>query len=167
MKPGASTEIQDLEYLVYSDCVEGGREWKALKDWSMNMVEAGERSGRPLNAVAKVADLLRNAGFVVTEEIRHMPIGSWPRDPGRKRLGRVVGEMLTSGLEGLSLRLFTRYLGWTKEETLVYLTKVRKSIRDRNVKAYFKVYVTLQTLRQQTLTSASYALRGYKPLHGI
>jgi hypothetical protein len=58
-------------------------------------------------------------------------------------LGQVVGEMLTGGLEGLSLRLFTRDLGWTKEETLIFLAKVRKSIWDCNIRVYFIVYVAL------------------------
>jgi hypothetical protein len=119
-----------------------------------------------MDIAAQLATILRSVGFIVKEEVRYMPIGCWPRSPELKLLGQVVGEMLTGGLEGLSLRLFTRDLGWTKEATLVFLAKVRKSIRDRNVRACFTTYVALQLLGQQTLTSASYAVCGRKPLHG-
>ena len=129
------------------------------------MVEAAKRSGRPLDITAQFANILRSVGFIVTEEVRYMPVGRWPRDPRLKRLGHIMGEGLMAGLEGLSLRLFTRDLGWTKEETLVFLTKVRKSIRDRNVRAYFRAYVAPQPVGQQTLTSTSYAVCGRKPLH--
>ena len=130
------------------------------------MVAAAKRSRRPLDVATQFANILRSVGFIVTEEVRYMPVGRWPRDPRLKRLGHIMGEGLMAGLEGLSLRLFTRDLGWTKEATLVFLAKVRKSIRDRNVRACFTTYVALQLLGQQTLTSASYAVCGRKPLHG-
>lgn len=41
------------------------------------------------------------------------------------------------GLEGLSLALLTRGLGWDKERVLAYLTAVRKDLYDPKIHAYW------------------------------
>ena len=40
---------------------------------------------------------------------------------------------LKEGLEGFSLALFTRVLGWSVEEIQVLLSKVRKDLDDKNI----------------------------------
>lgn len=42
---------------------------------------------------------------------------------------------LKEGIEGFSLVLFTRILGWAPEEVQVLLSKVRKDFEDRNIHA--------------------------------
>jgi hypothetical protein len=42
---------------------------------------------------------------------------------------------LTGGLEGLTLALFRRSLGWTKEDVEVFLVDVRKELNDRKIHA--------------------------------
>jgi hypothetical protein len=42
-----------------------------------------------------------------------------------------------NGLYGLSVALFTRGLGWTAEETEVFLVNVRKDLKDRRIHAYW------------------------------
>lgn len=42
---------------------------------------------------------------------------------------------MREGLEGFSLALFTRNLGWSVEEVQVLLSKVRKDMADRNIHA--------------------------------
>ena len=37
------------------------------------------------------------------------------------------------GLEGFSLALFTRFLGWSPEEVQVLLSKVRKDLENRDM----------------------------------
>ena len=44
---------------------------------------------------------------------------------------------LTEGLEGIILRLFTEILGMTKEEVLVFLTEVRKGLKDKSIHAQY------------------------------
>lgn len=46
-------------------------------------------------------------------------------------------QNICNGLYGLSVALFTRGLGWTAEETEVFLVNVRKDIRDRRIHAYW------------------------------
>jgi hypothetical protein len=50
-----------------------------------------------------------------------------------------VLEDLGPGLEGLSMALFTRILGWTKEETDVFLAGVRKDMKNTKIHAYWNM----------------------------
>jgi hypothetical protein len=52
------------------------------------------------------------------------------------KVGLWTNENLGPGLEGFSLGLFTRVLGWKKEEVEVFLTKVRKDMNDKKTHAY-------------------------------
>lgn len=107
-----------------------------LHEWSVNMVEAAKRSGRPIDVAPRFTKILEDAGFIaVTEETRPVPIGGWPRDPTLKLIGRIVGGMLTDNLEGISSALFTRNLKWTEEEMRVYLARVRKDLRVHDMMA--------------------------------
>lgn len=48
------------------------------------------------------------------------PLNEWPRDPHHKELGAWTRENLHAGIEGLVMALFTRYLGWARDEMLVF-----------------------------------------------
>ena len=39
------------------------------------------------------------------------PVSQWPKDPYYKEIGVWAQENLSTGVEGLMLALFTRYLG--------------------------------------------------------
>ena len=47
------------------------------------------------------------------------------------------------GLEGLILRIFTRQLGYSKDECNVICAKMRQEMRDPAVHMMFHLYVTL------------------------
>jgi hypothetical protein len=48
-------------------------------------------------------------------------------------------ENLGGGLEALSVGLFTRVLGWSKEELDVFLAQVRNELKDTKIHSYFEV----------------------------
>jgi hypothetical protein len=50
-------------------------------------------------------------------------------------------ENFSAGLSGLSIAVFTRGLGWTQEETELFLIEVRKSMKDLNIHGYYPIYV--------------------------
>lgn len=52
-----------------------------------------------------------------------------------------VLEDLGPGLEGLSMGLFTRILGWSKEETDIFLATVRRDMKDTKIHAYWNMWV--------------------------
>jgi hypothetical protein len=48
-------------------------------------------------------------------------------------------ENVESGLQGLSMMLFTNVLGWSAAEVDVFLVNVRKDLRNRGIHAYWPV----------------------------
>lgn len=48
-------------------------------------------------------------------------------------------EDMTAGLEGFSLGLFTRVLGWSAEEVQVFIAKVRKDFANTKIHSYWPV----------------------------
>lgn len=77
----------------------------------------------------------------VTEKIFKMPTGPWPKDPKLRLVGAFEQENLWVNLDGISLRVFQKGLGWSAEETSVFLAGVRKDIKDRRIHAYYPYYV--------------------------
>ncbi len=45
-------------------------------------------------------------------------------------------ENMCGGVEGLSMGLFTRVLGWSKAEVDVFLVDVRKDMKDTKIHSY-------------------------------
>lgn len=70
-----------------------------------------------------------------------MPLAPWPDDPKMREIGRIRGMAMNQGVEGYSLALYTRYLGWSADELRVLLAKVRSEFNDLNNRMYIAVYV--------------------------
>lgn len=100
-------------------------------------VEAGEAAGRSFSLPVKYKEYLERAGFVdVVERRMKWPVNQWPKDPYYKDIGAWLHGNLSTGVEGLMLALFTRYLGWTKEEVMVAAMECREALKDRRTHAY-------------------------------
>lgn len=78
------------------------------------------------------------AGFTkVTVHHYKWPTNRWPKDKGHKLIGLWTLANVGGGLEGLSMALLTRGLGWSREKVLAYLTDVRKDLHDPKIHAYW------------------------------
>jgi hypothetical protein len=65
---------------------------------------------------------MQEAGFVdVVERVFELPQNEWPETPA-KEIGKWTMANFEYGLEGLSLRLFSRGLGWSDERTILFCT---------------------------------------------
>lgn len=95
---------------------------------------------RPMDVATKYKEMMEKAGFqkLVQREFK-WPLNTWPKDKRYKEIGAWTFQNYDLGLEGLTLGLFTRALGWSREETLTYCAEVRKQLRDRRVHAYLPV----------------------------
>jgi len=100
-------------------------------------VDASKALGRRINAAPEYKSMMEAAGFEdVVEKQFKWPINSWPKDKYYKELGQWTFANLDSGIEGLTLALFTRGLGWTVEKTTVFCAELRKQFRDTSIHAY-------------------------------
>jgi hypothetical protein len=114
----------------------------ALKQWCDLMVQAGEASGFLLTTCGDAEKLMAEAGFVDITRVPFMwPINPWPRDEKYKRLGWYTETNFLEGLEAMTLALFTRFLGWTREAVLEFVERVRADFQDTSKHAYFDLYV--------------------------
>jgi hypothetical protein len=46
---------------------------------------------------------------------------------------------LLEGIEGFSVALFTKILGWSRAELEVFLAQVRKDVQNRRIHAYWRL----------------------------
>jgi hypothetical protein len=136
LEPGGWLELQDLNFPFRSDD-ETLKPEHALYQWSEFMLEASTKAGKPINFSSQFEQLMKDAGFVnVTAKALKWPSNSWPKNNKKKKLGLWQGGNLAYGIEGFSLALFTRVLGWTKKEVDVFLMKVKNDIKDRTIHSY-------------------------------
>lgn len=97
-------------------------------------------AGRGADTAVHYKQQLADAGFTnINQTIYRWPQNRWPKDKKFKELGMWVLEDLGGGLEGLSLALFTRVLGWSKEETEVFLAGVRQDMKNTRIHAYWNM----------------------------
>ncbi|KAJ0290140.1 hypothetical protein CBS470a_004025 [Colletotrichum nupharicola] len=112
----------------------------ALMRWHETMYEAGDVIGRSIESPSKHVDAIRTAGFVdVTVKRFAWPLNSWPKEKKLKEIGMLHYVNLDLALEGLSLGLFTRALGWTRQEVLDLCAKARMDLKNRKIHAYWNV----------------------------
>ena len=108
-----------------------------LVTWQNLMNEAAVKSGRIIAAGPLLKDHLINAGFeYVTETVVKTPLGLWPADKTEKEVGLYMREVMLEGLEGITVALFTRVLGWDIKDTLELVNKCKKTLQNKKVHIY-------------------------------
>ncbi|MCJ1434852.1 hypothetical protein MMC27_004222 [Xylographa pallens] len=143
MKPGAWLEMQELQFPVKSDDGSAGKD-SPFSEWSYRVMEAAEKVGINPRSCEKFEEQLAQQGFVnIRYETIKWPIGSWAKGKKEKEIGRWMLENTMQGLQGVSMALLTRHLGWSREAVEVFLIKVREQILDRSSHVYVDVRVVL------------------------
>ncbi len=66
-----------------------------------------------------------------------IPVGSWPLDEKLKEIGRFAHLAIEQDIEGYVL-FMTTTLGWSREEILVYLAKLRQEVRSGQIHAFYR-----------------------------
>lgn len=140
LTPGGYAELQDVDVFIRSDD-NTLTEDHALRKWGLLLDKAAKEHGTPFMDTNRFKPLMAEVGFVdIKEKPFKWPINRWPKDKRFKELGE-WSKLNTEGLlEGLSMALFTRCLGWTAEEVSVFLVDVRKDLNDPKIHAYWSMY---------------------------
>ncbi|RDW68160.1 hypothetical protein BP6252_09556 [Coleophoma cylindrospora] len=141
LNPGGYVEISDIIFPITADDGTLSKE-SALARWSDLMLKASQSLNRSLESAKTYRGLLEGAGFTELEETEYKwPQNRWPREKRFKELGMWTLENISTGLEGLSLALFTRGLQWSKEELEVFLVDVRKDMKNTRIHSYWPIHV--------------------------
>ncbi|KAJ5817017.1 hypothetical protein N7447_009250 [Penicillium robsamsonii] len=141
LRPGGWIELQEFEVMLKSDddsmCLA-----PALCEFLERLTQASEAFHRPMNIAEGHWQRLVEAGFEdVRDEVYKVPSSVWARDPVQKEIGRYNQCSLLMAVESYSLALFTRVLGWSNNDTQVFLAGVRRDIKNPAVHTYCKLHV--------------------------
>lgn len=137
LKPGGWIEFQCIHGVL--GCDDGSLpDDSSFRQYDKLVQEAAIAFGTPLDDPARWKEWFQKEGFEdVVEKRFKVPSNTWPKDPRMKLVGAFEKENMLEGLEGFSVRLFQRGLGWTPEETNILLEKVRNEIRNKSIHAYY------------------------------
>ncbi|KAF5973508.1 methyltransferase [Fusarium bulbicola] len=150
LNPGGRIEMIDIIYPLLSDDDTITKD-SALSKWSELLHDIFTKNGRPMDSALKYKDQLEEAGFVDVNIVkRKWPLNRWPKDPRHKQIGTWAQQNTLDALAALSLAVFTRPdgqggLGWSKEEVEVFLTDVRKDIKNVNIHSYWPIWSVYAT----------------------
>lgn len=153
LKPGGWIEMQEYEAWIRSDddTIDNA---PSVKQWQELCDEASTKFGKKLNVAEAHKQRLIDAGFVDVRDdvykvcsnlpypaadthIRlQVPIGTWPRDPKLKELGKYQLEQMCDCVEPFTLALLTRILKWRNEECQVLMAGVTRDFRSRRNHLY-------------------------------
>ncbi|EHK23609.1 uncharacterized protein TRIVIDRAFT_190556 [Trichoderma virens Gv29-8] len=141
LKPGGWIEFQCHTGLL--QCDDGTLpEDSTFRSWANLTKTACERYGTPVDDPTRFKQWFEQRGFeCVTEEVYKMPCTPWAKDKRLKLIGAWEQHNLMNHLEGLTMRLFQKSLGWSEEEILVISAMLRKELRDLGVHSYWPYYV--------------------------
>ncbi|PSN69466.1 S-adenosyl-L-methionine-dependent methyltransferase [Corynespora cassiicola Philippines] len=134
-------EIHDIDMIIR--CDDGSLPTNsALVRWHNYMHDGAAKVGLPLDAIAHIPEMMKEAGFVdiVATPVK-WPINTWPKDKKYKELGKWVSENFYWGAESMCLALFTRCLGWSIEEVQVFAAAFRNDLRNKKLHAYWNFWI--------------------------
>ncbi|KAI9036605.1 class I SAM-dependent methyltransferase [Aspergillus affinis] len=141
LKPGGYFEVKEGD--ISAKCDDGS----IPKEWSLGIAEkeslrACDSLGQTLRAPEYIKQWMEEAGFVdVEERIFRLPMNTWPKDPELKEIGRYQCAQHLEAVSPFALGLLVEVLGWSREETELFLVGVRDNIKDRSIHAYFSIRV--------------------------
>ncbi|KAF2025084.1 S-adenosyl-L-methionine-dependent methyltransferase [Setomelanomma holmii] len=139
-KPGGYIELQEMDYMgiVQPTSRNPGT---SFITWCAEQGLAGKKAGLNLRtSVSFLTSSLARAGFVDCQVLEYkLPIGPWARDKRLRNAGLLQLSAMLEGIEGLSLRLYTFYAGWSLDELKILLAKVRSELKDPGCHTYWPV----------------------------
>ncbi|KAI2603808.1 methyltransferase LaeA [Hypoxylon fragiforme] len=95
------------------------------------------RAGRPITPNPNTVSMLQRLGYVDVEQvIKRVPFNSWSEDEHEKVMSKWFNLGMTQGLHALSIAPLTRMNGYDPEQVADLVTRVRKEVCSRGMRAY-------------------------------
>lgn len=134
-RPGGFVEIAEGRANFWCDDDSLGEDTSTFR-WLSEFRRLSEPLG--FDITPQLPQTLEDAGFEDVELTqRVVPLGTWPRDPALKEIGRWFRvQFLEGAIEAYTLALFTRAGGWTNEEVQVLLARVRAELKSNTFHLY-------------------------------
>ncbi len=137
LKPGGWVELQECQFPGFDEDYSGAGKQSAYVQWTKYVAQALIKGGIDPASAGSFLVLLQRQGFVnVQEKVITWPGSAWSEEPVKKEIGRLMKPNVTKSLDGVSTRLFTKELGWEKEEVEAMIGRVRAELDDPHKKPY-------------------------------
>ncbi|KAL2424331.1 Methyltransferase pytC [Exophiala dermatitidis] len=141
LNPGGWIEVMDFEAWGSTDD-NSLPEDSSYHKWQVELGNAATKFGRVMNVIPQIKGMLDDAGFQdIKEEVYKVPLSPWPKDKRLKELSLYMNLTMTEAAPAYSLALFTRVLGWQKEEVEVLMAGVRSDLRNLKYHLYTRMHV--------------------------
>lgn len=102
---------------------------------------AAEAAGYPQGQRHLEKSRLEAAGFTsIRSEVINVPMGTWPRDPRKKTIGKMWLISVLEGLEATSLRNLTKCKDWKVEDVRDLCEKVKSELVEPHTGAFTPVH---------------------------
>ncbi|KAF3482146.1 uncharacterized protein GIQ15_04905 [Arthroderma uncinatum] len=141
LEPNGYAEFYDFDFFFRSD----DNSLLPSHEMYVNCSEttrAAEKIGQTACPGPHLAGWARDAGFVnISEQKLKIPIGPWAKDPKMKEIGAWNQLQAMEGMEGWSMALLTRIMGWSEEKVREHLVKLKRDYLDPKIHAYMTGYV--------------------------
>jgi SAM-dependent methyltransferase len=136
LAPGGYLELQDglfpFSFLDPQPPADG-----PLMRWFANALDASKRSGRPWDNAQHYSRWMAEQGFVDIVEKRYFwPHGMWAKGDKMKKLGVAFQEDMKVAVEAISMKLFTKVLGWSEADVRACIDEVVRCMGEKRVYMY-------------------------------
>ncbi|CAJ2504085.1 Uu.00g114790.m01.CDS01 [Anthostomella pinea] len=134
LRPGGWVEMQEINHFPMSTNDSMTPDHPVAQYWRLineGLAELGVNF--KFASGGRIAELMRQCGYInVTEQIFHVPIGTWPRNKKLKSVGLYWKTILLDGVQAIALGPMTRGLRWRVEQVETFLATVRKAYHDNS-----------------------------------
>lgn len=137
LEPGGWLETTETQFPPRRADGDNPRD-SAMITWGEHVYEAAATAGIDARASEKFTDQLRAQGFVNVERADvQWPIKPWPRGQKFKYMGRLLHKNTLDAVPAIGMGLFTRRLGWTKEQVDEFCADVIKDVEAKGSHYYY------------------------------
>ncbi|KAL9098439.1 MAG: hypothetical protein Q9163_005900 [Psora crenata] len=136
LKLGGNVEVVDHSRIQLTEEPENSY----IGIYNTALESAAEKAGTPLNLDHLKGPMFERVGLSVTKtKSLDIPLGTWSPDPRKKVAGKMALISALEGLEAVSLRLLTKWQGWTEEAVRDLCKKVTEEVLRPDARAYMKL----------------------------
>ncbi|KAH8155419.1 uncharacterized protein LAJ45_00429 [Morchella importuna] len=138
LKPGGWVDLSEYDMHLFSD--DGTyHEGLGLYKFYDLVNQAAAESGRVFNIAGSLKASIEAAGFInVHQEMRKIPVGTWPADQKQKTMGAYILLTAESAFDAFGMRLLTNFHGMEVTEVNKLVNSAKKDVHDRRIHSYSK-----------------------------
>lgn len=139
LRRGGWVQLTEYNYILQSD-VGLLSDQHALHEWGVLYREVMQQDRDPRAGRSLRWWLDRPGVEDVCEQVFHVPIGKWSKDPQQDHIGEQMRVNVGAMLDALSLWPFTQRLGWSAAQVQDLTDRAREELQDARLKLYIPLY---------------------------